>query len=220
MSLRLTEANTVVVARNFNLTVVNQAWLLKTGILTQEEMDGEYAFTTLFTQINSKEFAFLLSPERLQFAPKIAGEKQQELILRKVGKFVEALPHTPYVAIGMNFSVQYQPKELDVKDMTRRLFFVPESPLHQEFDTPDARFGGYMSMDALGCRLKMEVKPTVQVGGSDNPRHFISLDFNFHQDLEQGEVAVKDIEKTLNKWNEAKEMSIDVAKKLAGRDRI
>src|SRR5437899_1423114 len=104
MGLTLVGSNAVVVARQFNPSVLSQIWLVETGILQTTDFGGEFAFTPLFSQVTTKDFTLLVIPERLQFVPTVDENRQRAFIIEKVGAIVKALPHTPYTAMGMNFT--------------------------------------------------------------------------------------------------------------------
>jgi hypothetical protein len=219
MTLKLINANAVVAARQFNPSVFSQIWLVQNGILNESDLEDEFAFTPAFAQVGTKEFALLVLPERLQFVPRVDEEDRKQLILQKVGRIVEALPHTPFFAMGMNFTLHLFPEKTDVKDLTRSLFFVKDSSLHREFDTADARFGGYLSKDALGCRLKFEVKPGYgQMEGVDAPEHFIMMECNFHHDLEPGPKTAGEIMSILGQWDAALALAKRLAAAICERD--
>jgi hypothetical protein len=219
MSFRLMEPNAIVVARQFNPSIVSQMWLVNTGIVPDGGFGDEFAFTPVFAQVVTEQFALQIIPERLQFTPKVPVNEQKSLVTEKVGKFVRALPHTPYAAVGLNFSFHLVPDQIDVRDLTRSLFFVPDSPIHKAFDAPDAQFGGYVSRDALGCRFKLDVKPCTLKPASGGEQQFVALDFNFHRDIAPGPTAAEDVVKLLERWDEAKAIACEVVQSVAQRDR-
>jgi hypothetical protein len=219
MSFRLMEPNAVVVARQFNPSIVSQMWLANTGIVPEGGFGEDFAFTPMFAQVVTDQFALQIIPERLQFTPKVPVDAQRVLITEKVGALVRALPHTPYTAVGLNFPFHLVPDQVDVRDFTRSLFFVPGSPAHQAFDTPDARFGGYMSRDVLGCRLKLDVKPGVLRSPAGADTHFVGLEFNFHRDVAPGPNAAEEVVEVLERWDEAKALACEIVQSVAQRDR-
>ena len=220
MALQVIEGNAVVVARQFNPTVTSQHWLVKTGLLADGDPGKDFVFTPLFSHFTNDEFDFLLVPERLQIAPLVEADKQQGLLIDRVGKLIKAVPHTPFVAVGLNFTVQIVPEHVDVIALTRRCFFVSGSPLHEEFDAPDARFGGYFSRDVLGMRLKLDVKPARGIRpGWEDERHFVNMDFNYQYDIKPEEDPVAQIVDCLSKWNEARSQVLRIADILTERDR-
>jgi len=140
-------------------------------------------------------------------------------VSRKVGKFVALLPHTPYVAVGLNFHFQVTPERLTMEAFTRGLFFSPRNPLHNFFDAPDAQFGGYASRDVMDCRLKLEVKPGFgQLINEDKPKHFVLMAFNFHTDLEKDEKPVERIGSAIARWDEANRLAHEIAQTVVEKE--
>src|SRR5258707_9842242 len=97
----LISENVVVTANQFNPTIVTQLWLVQNGILTADEGPGIYV--PGFVQVKAREFELLVLLDRLQFVPTSEPGKRAELVAEKVGTIVRTLPHTPYVAAGLNF---------------------------------------------------------------------------------------------------------------------
>jgi hypothetical protein len=107
-----------------------------------------------------------------------------------IGRIVEMLPHTPYRALGLNFTWHLTPDGGDVAALSRWLFFIPGRPLFRDFDAPDASFGAYLSRNLLGFRLKLDVKPvTVPPSGTEAAQR-LQLLYTFHADLPEGGEAV------------------------------
>ncbi len=118
--------------------------------------------------------------------------------------------HT-YRAVGLNFVWHLAVEESDVPTFSRQLFFLENGPLHNNFTGKDARFGAYLSKDAFGGRLKLDVKPITVSGDTGKEEERIQFSFNFHQDVARDENPVARIEEMLNRWNEAREESSLIA---------
>jgi hypothetical protein len=116
-----------------------------------------------------------------------------------LGAIVRTLPHTPYRALGLNFSWHLTPNDGDIAGLTRRLFFDPNRALYRQFDVENAHFGGYLSKDVAGFRLRLDIKP-ILVPTAAEPENRLQFGFNFHRDL--GEAAAGQIEEGLQRWNE------------------
>lgn len=220
MSIGPATAAAVVVAQQFNPSVASQKWLYDIGLLTQADLERPFAFTPAFAQFTGAEFSFLLLPERLQFTMLGEPAGQREILIDKLARFVREVPHTPFTALGLNLTYQIVPTAGDTTQITRRLFFVPGSPLHAEFDDDGARFGGYMSRDVLGCRLKLAVRPAIEplVEGGP-PKHFVAMDFNFHHDLTQGGDAAETIVKNLEKWDDVRDLADRIVRIVLAKDK-
>ena len=205
-------------ARQFNPTVFSQLWLVRNELVAEEEFGPGYLFSEAFVQMTTPRFMLLVLPNQLQFTPGEPIERQQDLILEKVGRIVEQLPHTPYVAVGLNFVWHVRDEQTRIEQLSRELFFKGDSELYRRFDAEDARFGAYLSRDSLGCRLKLDIKPvSLDESGRDEAQR-LQCAFNFHRDL--GGVAgepVRLIQEMLGRWDEARAESKQIVESLRGR---
>src|SRR5690606_15898023 len=114
-------------------------------------------FSDAFVQVRVDDFGLLVLPPQLQFVPTVSHENQQELIVKKLGPIIAAIPHTPYTGLGLNFSWHLVPKDGDINRLCRQLFFVPNSPIYNHFETDNPRFGAYLSKDFQDFRLKLDI---------------------------------------------------------------
>ncbi len=212
MKVNTSHADVVVVASQFNPSIITQHWLIKNNFFLEEEFSPDSVFSPLVADIKTNQFNILVMPERLQFTPKVDNtETQCNLITSKLGKIIEKLPHTPFSALGFNFLWLIDTEADSQTKVSRKLFFKNESNLYKKFDTDDANFGSYMSKDILGCRLKLEIKP-VRALMKDN-KNFLQCAFNFHLDLPDEEKHSV-ILGFLPNWIKAKEISEDIVKCL------
>jgi hypothetical protein len=153
----LLSENVVITTNKFNPSILTQVWLVRNAILAEEDLVVGN-FSPMAVQVQARAFQLLALPEFIQFTPCTVGANG-DLILQKVGGIVRALPHTPYTGVGMNF-VWTETPDVELTTLTRRMFFFQDSPIFSLFDTENAHFGGYMSKDFLGIRLRLDIKPT------------------------------------------------------------
>ena len=214
MKMEMNPANVVIIARQFNPSIISQYWLIKNGIFTEEEVQPDSIFSPVIANVHSRDCQVLVLPEQLQFMSQLADQSGQELLISKLGKIVQALPHTPFVAVGLNFSWQvYDEDDASNAALGRKLFFRDDSLLYKFFDVDDARFGSYMSRDILGCRLKLDIKP-VTVPCPEGTSNRLLFGFNFHLQLTEDDKA-ESILKLFQKWDEAKETAVSLMKQIA-----
>ena len=219
MKLHLVDSNVVVISNQFNPSVFSQLWLTKHGLATEEEVVGiDCAFTNVFAQVITSRYSLSVVPNQLQLAVKLPPEEQQKLVEDKLGKIVDLLPYTSFSAIGLNFRYYAKPDKRDVRSLTRELFFVEQSPLHEAFDVPDAGFGGHLSKSVLGFRLRLDVKPVkAPFEETSPPEELLLLAFNFNCDISQI-TGGDSIKAALSKWDEARSETKRIANALAERD--
>lgn len=207
MRRELIGSSVVVVAQNFNPSVTNQLWLVRNGVVGEGDFLAGCIFTDLLVQVRTRRFSLLFTPEQFQFVPASGEEKPHLLVQEVIGRIVQILPHTPYCALGLNFTWHLTPEGGDVAALSRRLFFTAGRPLFRDFDAPDASFGAYLSRDLLGFRLKLDVRPVTSSPPMAVAEQRLQLLYNFHADLPEGEEAVERIQQHLKRWCEAAEIA-------------
>ncbi len=211
MRTQLVDSNFVIAAQQFNPSIFSQLWLVQNGIASENDFKGESVFTPAFAQVRSPRFVLLVLPQQLQFAPLPVEEQHGELVADAIGSIVRLLPETPYVAVGLNLNwlVEIEPKEYPA--FSRALFYR-ENPLYEQFVENDARFGGYLSKDILGARLKLDVKPK-KTGPPGEEVEKLLFAFNFHVDVRRDN-QVDEILRMANQWDSAMEHAVGIIEVL------
>ncbi|MHB8902178.1 MAG: hypothetical protein ACYC6Y_25755 [Thermoguttaceae bacterium] len=207
MSLKLVGSNAVVVAHQFNPSVVSQLWLVRNGILQEDDFLPGCVFTDVAVQIVSREFSLTVAPQQCQFTPNVSADQAHALVSDRLGTLVRRLPHTPYNAVGLNFIWHLIPDNADVSAVSRDLFFRAGRPPFSDFDVEDARFGAYMSKQAMDGRLRLDVRPVRFSEQEREEQEGIQFAFNFHRDVSDEVNAADCVGRTLERWNEALEIA-------------
>ena len=179
--------------------------------VAQESDIAVRIFTPQFAQVATERFEVIAFPDRLQFSPLGDGDRAATAN-ESLPLLVNGLPHTPYTAIGINFTWNTDPLASKTCAATRKVFFPPESILAKDYESPDARFGAYFSKDAFGARLKLTVLPQLP-SKNDWEHEFVQLSFNLHLDLAP-EAAVDQIIGLLGHWADAKQSCHAIAQKI------
>jgi hypothetical protein len=209
--MNLVNESIVVTANLFNVTVVQQVWLVDNQIVMREEFTGPMLFTPGMVQVETPLFNLLAIPNQVQFTPLCAEEQKQQIILNRLGRFIELLPQTPYTAIGVNFAWHYRiPEGQTVAQVSRQAYFRLDMPGARLLDAPDARFGAYYSKDELGFRLKLSIAPVAVPRDGQPPEDVLQYAFNYHRDA----TRVPDLLDALNHWREAKEHSTMLVRQI------
>lgn len=185
--------------------------IYKNKIFSENELRGQKSLPVL-VEVKAKNFHFILVPNRLKFSIHPTYKKANELLISKVANIVKLLPHTPYTAIGLNFLYHVTPKDKDIVKLSRSLFFRAESKLMQNFDSEEARFGGYFSKDVFGTKLKLDVKP-ITIKATDKKEERLQFAFNFHLEISNN-TGYENILNLIEKWDEAKELSDSIMKNI------
>ncbi len=55
-NVELVSENVVILANQFNLSIMNQHWLIENCIILQDDLQDGYTFTPVFTQVKTKFF--------------------------------------------------------------------------------------------------------------------------------------------------------------------
>lgn len=207
--------NVVIVAQSLNPSVFSELWLVRNGILEEGIRSAESFFSPVAARVTTADFELLVLPERLQFAPGRPTDDAQQLVHRTVGRIVELLPHTPYRAFGINFEWSASTEDQALFCASIRRMFVPEaSEVHSHFSEPDARFGGYLSKDALGFRLRLDIKPISRERDGIKAEGLL-YHFNFNLDLCTDRPA-DEIQEGIGKWGEARRLSQEIFESTTG----
>lgn len=206
MPLEPAGLSVVIAARQFNPSVFSQLWLIDNGILQPDGFLPGCLYSEHVVNVAASDFSLVVLPPQLQLVPNCGNE--QRLIERVAGGIVRALPHTPYQGVGLNFQWLVWSDERPTNTAARQLFFSNDRRIYRFFVPDDASFGAYLSKDVLGCRLKLDIKPTtIEQGGEKKDR--ILFMFNFHLDVPaQGGVVA--IEQHLQIWDAAKAMATEI----------
>jgi len=170
----------VLTAQSFNPSIFTETWLQNNSILDTSKLTGMRVFSAQVAQFQTEEVHVVVVPPQLQitFSDKAADVEVPRSFATRV---VELLPHTPYQALGINFSYFLsQPAKQEFVAYDRALLGTGEYALLGEFAAADARFGRYFSKDFGSARLRLNIKP-VKAGPKN--ADMLQFEFNFHHDL-------------------------------------
>lgn len=199
------DATVVLVANGFNVPIFNQLWLHKNGIILESEFGANSLFTPAAVNVVTDDFELLVLAERIQLKL-LKLERSDEIIQRVVVRIVEQLPHTPYTALGLNFGFRLTPEdERRFVEMTRLIFFCDKHPLLSEFSEGNSLYGGYLSKDIFGARMKLHMTPTKKQG-----KLSLLLNFNVHKDTSKPD----EIAQMLRSWMTVHEYVDSLALKM------
>ena len=204
----LVSANVVIVARDLNPSIFSKLWLVREGIVREEDFLKNYIHSPMVTQVPTPDFQLLVLPEKLQIVLTDKSMDNSKPVIDKIIEIIQKLPHTPYTAIGTNFHwiVSHDTPE-DFVGFMRNLFMKPGIPLYDEFSESNARFGAYMSKDIFGARLKLDIKPMRDEKNAQTPE---LLQFNFNYHLAVHGEHIDQMSGFLEKWKLMKDKSEEI----------
>ena len=101
-------ANIVILASNYNPSIVSKEWLYQKGIFT--ETVRNFVHTPVFALVESEDFSLVVDEERLQIIVRKVTQDSLNALASIAEKFVDILPETPYKGIGLNYRYTF-PRE-------------------------------------------------------------------------------------------------------------
>ena len=194
----------VLTANVFNPSIFTEKWMARNELLPEADMVGMRVFSPEVVQFQTARMQVLITPPKVQISFQLSDEQSALQALAFLSKTTELLPHTPFRGLGLNFDYFVaQPEGHDFRGFNRALFGYSENPLFREFDTADARFGGYFSKNHGQARLKLDIKP-VTITESSADRELLLFSFNFHHDItsESGPDTVSTLKNRLVTWKD------------------
>jgi len=215
-TIELRDCNAVIIANDFNLTIMNSIWLYKNKIFTEEELQG-CSNSPIHFETRTDDFIVSIVPNRLQFSISPAyDDDAKELIISKIGKLIKKLPHTPYTAAGLNFTYNIIPADKDINALSRTLFCNENSKLFAGLEAKDVRFGGYFSQDLMGTRFRFDAKP-VKLKTKKTISEVIQLSYNFNVTITADD-NISTISNLFKKWDQAKKHTKELTEKINLKD--
>lgn len=198
--------NVVVLATNFNPSIISSIWLVNKEICKGEEILPNSFNTPQFSQILCNDFHILVLPDQIQFSKPVGYEGDfSDIVVTKLSKILSELPEVPYKSAGINFHWFLNDSKDEMNKFSHKLFYNKESKIYGEFNSPDAHFGAYLSKDYSGSRLKLDIKPISYNENNQLPVSAIQFAFNFHVDFTGDKVNKQVLEFLKNYNNYSKE---------------
>lgn len=194
--------NIVLLTENLDTNFFDQYYMIKNGIYKPEEIHSRSIFIKGLAKIESEDSILRISPSNIQFILKTSNvDEAYECIQRRFKRFVSSLPLIIVKAIGLNIVWRISDNELSLHDFCKQLFFKPDSRLYSIFDTKNAMFTAYLSMDYDdSTRLKLDFKP-VKLPGLLYSEEILLASFNYNRNLDVATWRDQILEQ-LNKWTE------------------
>jgi hypothetical protein len=214
MKAALVSQNVVIAANVFNPTVFNQTWLVQQQLVHADDVLPGIIITEALSQVQTAKFTLLVLPQQLQFILNTT-EGVAELVSGTLGRLVALVPHTPFLATGVNFHWHVDTGDEGTAAASRRLFGVGERDVFKHFADVGAQFGAYMSRDVGGgARLKLDIKPIVVRDQAGATLERLLFAFNFHRDV-QGDAPIPAMQECFRSWAsydaKAREILADIA---------
>jgi hypothetical protein len=184
--------NTGIEPQNFN-----SYWLVKNNLIEEEELSNENVFSKHFVHLNGEYYDVLINGNSIQFQLKNDNLDKFELLIKKIQLFNAKVQNTINVSMGINFNWILDLPKNEYVQLSKKLFYNDNNPIHKLFEDERTCFGSYISKDFEKSRLKLDIKPILL--SNDFYDGTLNFNFNFHFDL--NDENRKDLDEILDSWN-------------------
>lgn len=130
--------NIVILARNYDPSIVSKEWLYKKNIL--RETVTNFVHTPPFSLIETDRISFVLDESRLQMSLKSITAENIEALPQIATEFVSCLPETLFVAVAFNYSFHISAKSTHLEAL-----FVPNDAKLKQLFSEKYEIGGIVS---------------------------------------------------------------------------
>lgn len=184
--------NTGIEPQNFN-----SYWLVKNNLIEEEELSNENVFSKHFVHLNGEYYDILINGNSIQFQLKNNNLDKFELLIKKIQLFNAKVQNTINVSMGINFNWILDLPKTEYVELSKKLFYNDNNPIHRLFVDERTCFGSYISKDFEKSRLKLDIKPILL--SNDFYDGTLNFNFNFHFDL--NDENRKDLDEILDSWS-------------------
>jgi len=165
----LSGTNIVILARNYNPSIVSKEWLYEKNIVRETVIN--FVHTPPLSVVETERISFVLDENRLQISLKSITTESIESLPKIAASFVSCLPENPFVAVGFNYSYNI-PKETS---RLKALFALDDTKIKELF-SENCEVGLIVSFPFKAFIARMTAPP---IRGKITR---IMIDFNFHSD--------------------------------------
>ena len=191
--------NIVILARNYNPSIVSKEWLYQKNIVRDAVIN--FAHTPPFSLVEAEQFSFVLDENRLQVSLKTITPEGIEGLPKIAADFVSCLPEAPFVAVGFNYSYHI------AKENSRfGTLFSPNDAKLKELFSEDYEIGSMVSF-----RFK-EFVVTMSTPPPKGETTKMTISFNFHSDCRGADV----VKERLKLHPQTKERAEQILRGLSG----
>lgn len=175
--------NIVILANNFNPSVINHHWLITNKLLSESDILPNSLFASNGIQLSTEKFNLIVLPDQLQLNI-INSKDGVEVVNMFLLPLVDKIQGTPFRACGINFNWFISDSDKNIHSLSKEYFYNKNLSFINDFNDDTSKYGVYLSKDFNGSRLKLDIKP-ISARKVDEPltSDYIQLAFNFHKDL-------------------------------------
>lgn len=162
-------ANIVILARNYNPSIVSKEWLYEKGII--KEAVTSFIHTPPLSVVETEQISFILDENRLQISLKNVTTENIEVLPKVAIDFASYLPETPFVAVGFNYKY-HMPKE----NSLLKTLFQPDDARLKALFSENCEVGQIVSFAFEEFVVRMSAPP------AKDEATRITVELNFHSD--------------------------------------
>lgn len=162
----------VILAANYNPTIVSKDWLSQKGILTSAIRN--FTYTPVFSLTETDLFTLIVDERRLQLIVLKVILDNINTAVNMLKKFVTLLPETPYRGIGFNYHYFVDKSTFNVERL-----YKPNKERIELIASKTYELGVNLVFEYEDFIAGLYITPSLK---DDDKR--IRLDFNFHSDVE------------------------------------
>jgi hypothetical protein len=192
----------ILTAKSLNPSIFNQIWLSREKLVEDSEFGPQSITTAGASQHQIAKLALLVVPDRLQLLINPFERESMDRADSLCAGIVARLPHTPYLALGINFD--FAPTVSNAAAVTRKLLGVNDARLAAAFDDPSATFAGTLSKPIRDGQLNFRI---AIAEGQKKEESSLALQFNHHFDLSSlaPESVGDEVARLVHSWDTLRE---------------
>lgn len=197
MNFGLNNFSIVILAQAHNPTILNPDFLKNQGIIESSFTPNNVICTPPVAQVTYKEGITIMAEfEKLQFIDTIPSRIPFESPIPEISKkYINALPHVRYTAVGLNFIGHYR-----CKDKEFALAFLPKKFLKDGAwntygdNIPYVGLKFIYKLKNVTCTLNLDT--TEVILPNQQPLPIIGITANYHLDS----INIEEIISFINEW--------------------
>ncbi len=163
-------ANIVILASNYNPSIVSKEWLSLRGIFGQSVLN--FVHRPVLSLVENQNLGISIDEQRLQLVVKSVTHENLTEANSIVARFIDTLPETPYKAIGFNYRYTLPEKGCDLE----RLLSPKPAKLRKVFSA-EYKLGTIVAFAFDTFMATLTVTPPLPTGQATR------ISFNFHSDV-------------------------------------
>jgi len=196
----LAGVNIVILASNYNPSIISKDWLRDKGIITEEPLN--FAHTPVFSMVQSENFLLTVDDRRLTLSIRNISDLNLHKLPEIVNLYVESLKETPYKALGFNFKWIIRGEDGNFPINLKEDYISPKKRESLEKLCGEFSIGSiiYIPYNEKFL-LKIIIDPNLK------KKTDLELSFNYHADVTNVNLMIEEINKFPQLLKHSKEMA-------------